>query len=727
MKFYQPGVSFASGELTPTLAARVDLAAYNIGASEITNFIVLPQGGLANRPGTELLSSGSALYGARLIPFVFNASTAYCIVYKQGGEIDIYGSTGTRLHSFSGFGYTLSELAEIRWLQSADIMYIFHPNRQTRKLSRYAENDWRMTAVEFLNGPYQDMNVDLTGSAYTGNLSDVEMTIYSSTSSGELEVTLMSSEPYFTANHVGLLFKLEFKVPADGDDFDLEYAYNETAPPAPTESGEFAMFGASTIKSGGTWTGLVEIYRKTPEESVFTKVKEYRSSNDYNFGHQEDVELYGTLFKVAYSKTSGTGGSKVNIDWSSGGGLVARHVRTTRFLGSTHMLVEPLDNVESDAGPSKDWAWGAFGGVLGYPSLGIFHQERLILANSPSQRQTLWMSKSASWEDFGTSIPTEDTDAITVTLAAKRVDEITGLASRSDLLIFTVGGEWVAKTGRQSDVFTPSSIIITPSGYHGSHDMEPLDVGTFTLFVQRHGKVVRGMGYQLDIDGYQSNEISILSSHLFENTRASRWAYQQEPWSVVWIVLDSGDVLALTMQQEHQVTAWTRNRFYTPVQDICCIPGDEQDELFILCATDGRPASSNLTMLKHRVDAGYNDRDYLDESAHGYVSAFESMELEQNANGSLQGRHKHIPGITFRVFRTCGFHAGVMTENSDELDQIKFPGDLSPRYLNAPYTGDIQFESPGGVGRSARVRVENRTPRPLTLLGFYQMVDINEG
>jgi hypothetical protein len=34
---------------------------------------------------------------------------------------------------------------------------------------------------------------------------------------------------------------------------------------------------------------------------------------------------------------------------------------------------------------------------------------------------------------------------------------------------------------------------------------------------------------------------------------------------------------------------------------------------------------------------------------------------------------------------------------------------------------------PGGVSRTCRVRVENRDPQPVTLLGIFQEVEINEG
>jgi hypothetical protein len=334
------------------------------------------------------------------------------------------------------------------------------------------------------------------------------------------------------------------------------------------------------------------------------------------------------------------------------------------------------------------------------------------------------MSKPASWHDFGVSIPSEDTDSITVTLAAKEINEIRGLASRSDLLIFTGGAEWVAKAGSKSDVFTPSSVTLTPSGYRGSADIAPLEVGPATLFVQKHGKVVRGMGYQLDIDGYSASELSILSEHLFEGKRAMRWAYQQEPWSVVWIVLDDGQVLALTLQQEHQVTAWTRQVFHGAVRDACVIPGPDQDDLFMLVAG---VSDAKLVMLNKRGDAPglFSESVYKDEGVYPFTSAFESLELVQNAGGSIQGRHKHVPGACVRVYRTCGFKMGIITENSSVLDQVTFPDQLSPADRAAPYTGDVVARTPGGAGRSCRLRLENGAPQPVTVLGIFQEVGVH--
>jgi hypothetical protein len=178
------------------------------------------------------------------------------------------------------------------------------------------------------------------------------------------------------------------------------------------------------------------------------------------------------------------------------------------------------------------------------------------------------------------------------------------------------------------------------------------------------------------------------------------------------MVLDNGTVLAFTLQQEHQVTAWTRQAFNGAVKDICSVSGDTQDEIFML--TDNK-----LVVLNHRADkaGAFTPQMYLDDGTTAYTTSFESMELEQNVNGSLQGRHKHVPGAALRLFRSCNLKAGIMTENSGALDTVLEE--------TTPYTGDVYVRLPGGVGRTCRVRVENDAPAPVTLLGIFQEVEVD--
>jgi len=66
--------------------------------------------------------------------------------------------------------YLTAELFDLKFAQSADVMYICHPNHEVEKLSRTGHTSWTLADVDFTDGPYLDDNITtttLTPSAYT--------------------------------------------------------------------------------------------------------------------------------------------------------------------------------------------------------------------------------------------------------------------------------------------------------------------------------------------------------------------------------------------------------------------------------------------------------------------------------------------------------------------------------------------------------------------------------
>ena len=66
--------------------------------------------------------------------------------------------------------YLTADLFQIKYAQSADVMYLCHPEYSVKKLSRTGHTSWTITEVDFTNGPYLDDNitaVTLTSSAHT--------------------------------------------------------------------------------------------------------------------------------------------------------------------------------------------------------------------------------------------------------------------------------------------------------------------------------------------------------------------------------------------------------------------------------------------------------------------------------------------------------------------------------------------------------------------------------
>ena len=82
--------SFAGGELTSALDARVDLTKYQVGAHVMRNFIVDYRGGASTRPGTQFVDTTRVTQNPpRAIPFVFNTDQSY-VLLLCGNRMRVY-------------------------------------------------------------------------------------------------------------------------------------------------------------------------------------------------------------------------------------------------------------------------------------------------------------------------------------------------------------------------------------------------------------------------------------------------------------------------------------------------------------------------------------------------------------------------------------------------------------------------------------------------------------
>jgi hypothetical protein len=157
---------FTAGELSPRMDGRTDFDKYYQGCKTLNNFLVHPHGGAARRPGAIFISEvKDSTKAIRLIPFEFNVTQTYVLefgnqyirFYKDGGQIVDSGSAYEIASP-----YLENELDEIKFVQSADVMYLCHKNHQVRKLTRTDHTAWTITEVDFRFGPMMDMNLEET-------------------------------------------------------------------------------------------------------------------------------------------------------------------------------------------------------------------------------------------------------------------------------------------------------------------------------------------------------------------------------------------------------------------------------------------------------------------------------------------------------------------------------------------------------------------------------------
>ncbi len=121
--------------------------------------------------GDEVLISGvSGMTEVNNKRFLVADKTTNTFELQDKDGVDI-NSTGFTAYSSGGVSnkvfelatpYTTAQLFDLKFAQSADVMYITHPEHEVEKLSRTGHTAWTLTDVDFTKGPMQDANITTT-------------------------------------------------------------------------------------------------------------------------------------------------------------------------------------------------------------------------------------------------------------------------------------------------------------------------------------------------------------------------------------------------------------------------------------------------------------------------------------------------------------------------------------------------------------------------------------
>ena len=171
--FHAIQAAFTTGEISPAVAARVDLEKYKSALLTANNVILRAYGGLYKRPGTIFL--GKAKYDDKkciLVKFSFSFDQEYILelghLYMRVWKDRAY--TGVEVET----PWEESLLSKLKFTQSADVMYVCSGDKPIQTISRYSETDWRIDTFDFTNGPFETINLDednkITPSAQSGTI-----------------------------------------------------------------------------------------------------------------------------------------------------------------------------------------------------------------------------------------------------------------------------------------------------------------------------------------------------------------------------------------------------------------------------------------------------------------------------------------------------------------------------------------------------------------------------
>jgi len=199
--------NFTGGELSPRLDGRNDLQKYPTGCKTLENMIVYPHGSAARRSGTQFVAEvKDSSKDTRLIPFEFSTTQTYMLefgnqyirFYKDNGQI-LSGGSAYEISS----PYLETELFDIKYAQSADVMYICHPSHPVKKLSRTGHTSWSLVDDIIANGPFMDHNIETT------TLTPSHKTVGQTTTVTASSTTGINSNQGFLSTDVGRLLHIK--------------------------------------------------------------------------------------------------------------------------------------------------------------------------------------------------------------------------------------------------------------------------------------------------------------------------------------------------------------------------------------------------------------------------------------------------------------------------------------------------------------------------------------
>jgi hypothetical protein len=667
-----------------------------------------------------------------------DVDTTSFTAYASGGIFNVVYEIPT--------SYLTADLENLKFAQSADVMYIAHPDYPVNKLSRTGHTSWTLEEIDFVNGPFLDDNIEetkLTASAVIGN----GITITAS------DVVGINGNQGFLSTDVGRLIHLGV---------DLSFA-------------EITSITSSLVVVADVIEPLATITPTKLSEDITSSATTIKVSSTTNFPSSgtiliEDEQI--TYTGVGTSPHQFTGCTR-----GSNGTVAVKHDESEKVFSLTITA-------------TNDFALGAFSDTTGYPSCVSFYEQRLVFAGTEAQPQTLYFSKSGDYEnmDENRDGTVADDDAIIYTIASNQVNAIRFLSATRTLIVGTVGGEFSVSGGGTDDPITPTNILIKKQSNHGCANTDAIPVGNVTLFLQRAKRKIRELAYNFDVDGYVAPDMTILAEHISESG-INEMSYQQEPNQIIWCVRGDGKLIGLTYQREQQVVAWHQHIFggafstgNAVCETIATIPtNDKEYQTWVIVKRTIDGVTRRYVEYLNQFDFDEDDNatfNFLDSQlsydgsttttisgldhlegqvvsvlANGsthpdrtvtnggitltrsstkvkvglpYTSILQTMRLDAGSqNGTSQAKTKRIYNITVRLYESIGVEVGPDLNNMESI-----PFRSSAQLMNTPipvYTGDKEVEFRGNYETDGYIYVRQTQPLPLTVLSLYPELITNDG
>jgi hypothetical protein len=700
------------------------------------------------RFGSGVYKSFLSLQGSNLGQDPLSASVVYWTAFDSPAAYEIESP------------YAQEDIDLLKYVQSADTLYIVHPNYKPKTLQRISDNDWTLADYAYENGPFRIGNSD-TNKTLRVYLDGTDYKIVTAGSPGY---------DYFTSDMEGALFQLNYFVAAN----HVHDVFTSAG-----QSDQLTCGGTWRLVTGGLWDGTLLLEKSIDNGATWSEVGTFRNpgDTDVNFNTFGTIDNDGDPFLLRITLSAHDAGN-VDVTLSADEFTQVGVFRLDTVTDARNGIGTPIKNILLSGTESftSDWAEGAWSNYRGWPETVAFAQDRLVFGGNTSEPQTVWMTKSSNYVDFGRSIPLVDSDGITINLLSRQINRIRSLVSFLNSVIAFTGSSEFSIEGISDGPLTPTNVFTKLQGLRGTGDIDPILVGNHIIFISPLSTAVRDMIFNVFNQSFDTANISTLSDHLIKDSPIVAMAYQQEPDSVIWMVREDGKLVSVTYSKEQEMNAWTRHDTDNGLfESVATIPGSDADEVWFIVkrgslrfiermlartsstdpadqyfvdsglSYDGAPASvltglDHLNGLQVTINAeGFilpnqtvsNGQITLDQARSKVIAGLPITPDVETLNvdvplrdGTSQGRRYHIGSCNIRFLNSRGGQVGMDSDNLDtvidERDPALAAATPTPLFTGWPAKQITIKQSDDGRGH---LMIRQNEPMPMTILAITLAVD----
>lgn len=573
--------------------------------------------------------TGHAYYGPG--DFVTSSGTVYlcreAILFGQAPPSTQYWAPQSTLLEIP-HTYLESQLRDVRYVQSNDVLTLTHESHPPRELRRLGAQSWSLVNLAFTSQvvqPPANVACPVTEANYgrVFRLDNLDSSV---------------ANPVPSANQV--IYRTVDQNPG-GTWADVPHGFNKNdlvrvihAAPENYNAALHLAAGVYTVENNNTESGsgtagspsrftILRLDGSRVDDpftgsTVTTNEALYNSGPQHRIMFTDDAELPANMYVV--TSVSGSGvesvasssvtssvqlenvGAYNQITWTPqyGGEVLASfgsrptepasYYRVYKerdgiygYIGKAAQATAPSfrdDNISQDMGATPPIADASLSGT-DYPRCVTYFEQRRVFASTPLKPQDVWMTRAATESDLTYHIPPLDTDRIYFRIAARTGGVIQHMVPMGHLVLLGSDTEWRV-TPLNDDAVTPTSISVRPQSFVGASAATPQLLNNVCLYVAARGGHIRELGWKGDSSSYITGDVSLRAAHLFDSLNVVELALSKAPVPILWGVSSNGKLLGCTYIGEEQVAAWHQHDTDGQIESACVAIEGIEDALYVV-------------------------------------------------------------------------------------------------------------------------------------------------